>query len=78
MAVTSKNNYNLIPPIPDKDKFKLNVIKTELPGIITFQESIEINSKVNTHLTNYSQHKGNVTSIQFQNDAKVLYTGIQS
>ena len=35
----------------------------------------EINSKVNTHLTNYSQHKGNVTSIQFQNDAKVLYTG---
>ena len=35
----------------------------------------EINSKVNTHLTNYSQHKANVTSIQFQNDAKVLYTG---
>ena len=29
----------------------------------------------NTHLTNYSDHKGNVTSVEFPSDGKVLFTG---
>ena len=35
---------DLIPKIPDKDHFKINVIKTELPGIMTLQETITINN----------------------------------
>ena len=35
----------------------------------------EINSRANTHLTTYSQHKGNVTSLEFQSDGKTMYTG---
>ena len=36
---------NLVPSIPDKENFKINVIKTKLPGIMTFLETIEINKK---------------------------------
>ncbi len=36
---------NLIPSIPNKENFKINVIKTELPGILTFQEIIKIHKK---------------------------------
>ena len=38
---------DLIPKIPDKDHFKINVIKTELPGIMTLQETITINNRIN-------------------------------
>jgi adenine deaminase len=37
---------NFIPKIPNKSKFKINVIKTELPGIMTFQEQISIVDKI--------------------------------
>ena len=37
--------FKLIPEIPDKDCFKINVIKTELSGIMTAQETIQINYK---------------------------------
>jgi len=40
-----------IPKIPDKANFKMNVIKTELPGIMTFQETININ----THLSDWNK-----------------------
>ena len=46
-----------IPKIPDKPNFKINVIKTELPGIMTFQETININSHLsdwNKILENYN------------------------
>ncbi len=33
----------MIPPIPKKNNFKINVIRTKLPGIVTFKEQIEIN-----------------------------------
>ena len=39
---------NFIPDIPNKENFKINVIKTELPGILTFQELIKINQKPNS------------------------------
>ena len=35
-----------IPEIPNKDNFNINIIKTKLPGIMTFQEVIEIKNKV--------------------------------
>ena len=37
---------NFIPSIPNKSKFKINAIKTELPGIMTFQEKISIVDKI--------------------------------
>ncbi len=37
-----------IPSIPKKENFKINVIKTQLPGIMTFQEKIKINKKINS------------------------------
>ena len=40
----------MIPSTPKKDYFKINVIKTELPGIITIQETIEINYRINNWL----------------------------
>ena len=42
------NNINYIPDLPTSNKFKINVIKTELPGIVTFKETIEINNKNNS------------------------------
>ena len=36
-----------IPPIPNKKQFKINVIKTELPGILTFKETIKVSKKYN-------------------------------
>ena len=35
-----------LPNIPSKSRFKINVIKTELPGIMTFQEKISITNKI--------------------------------
>ncbi len=31
--------------MPEKENFKINVIKTDLPGIVTFHEKININNK---------------------------------
>ena len=39
------NNYNLIPKIPNSP-VKINVIKTELPGIVTKQHQIKINKSI--------------------------------
>ncbi len=39
-------NIDMIPKLPDKKEFKINVIKTQLPGIVTFKEQIQINKKV--------------------------------
>ena len=36
---------SLVPSIPDKENFKINVIKTKLPGIMTFLETLQINKK---------------------------------
>jgi adenine deaminase len=47
-TVKLPNKINFIPKIPNKNKFKINVIKTELPGIMTFQETITINNKLNS------------------------------
>ena len=41
-------NINFIPQIPRTDTFKINIIKTELPGIITSQEKITIKSNMNS------------------------------
>ena len=35
-----------IPPVPKQSKFKINIIKTELPGIMTFKETIKIENKI--------------------------------
>ena len=40
------NNINYIPKIPKYTKFKINIIKTELPGILTFKDTIVINDKI--------------------------------
>jgi len=39
--------FELIPTIPKKNSFKINTIKTELPGIVTSKKTIEINYKIN-------------------------------
>jgi len=39
-------NIQMIPQIPEKDKFKINVIRAQLPGIVTFKEQIQINEKI--------------------------------
>ena len=46
-TVKLPKQIDLIPKIPDKDHFKINVIKTELPGIMTLQETITIDNKIN-------------------------------
>ena len=38
---------NIIPKIPNKNKFKINVIKTEMPGIVTSKKTIQINKRIN-------------------------------
>ena len=40
------NEYKLIPSIPNKNKYKINVIRTELPGIVTFKETIKVDKKI--------------------------------
>jgi len=42
------DKINYLPKIPNEDKFKINVIKTELPGIMTFREVITINNKIDS------------------------------
>ena len=40
------SKFNLIPKIPGKNNFFINVIKTEHPGIMTFHEKIKVNKKL--------------------------------
>ena len=40
------NNIDYIPKIPNKNNFKINIIKTQLPGIMTFQEVIKVEHKI--------------------------------
>ena len=42
------NVINYLPEIPKKKKFKINVIRTELPGIMTFRETVFIENKINS------------------------------
>jgi|TARA_B100000959_G_scaffold58234_1_gene60989 adenine deaminase len=44
-TVIIPKQFNLVPSIPDKENFKINIIKTKLPGIMTFLETIKINKK---------------------------------
>jgi len=37
---------NYLPNVPNQSNFIINIIKTELPGIMTFQEKISIQSKI--------------------------------
>jgi len=45
-TVILPKEINFIPEIPNQSKFKINVIKTELPGIMTFKETINIDNKI--------------------------------
>ena len=45
-TIKISKNINFIPNIPKKNKFKINVIKTELPGIVTIRKTIEIDKKI--------------------------------
>ena len=50
------DKINYLPEIPNEDKFKINVIKTELPGIMTFREVITINNKIDSWNEVLKQH----------------------
>ena len=39
------NNIEMTPQIPEKNEFKINVIRAQLPGIVTFKEQIQINNQ---------------------------------
>ena len=43
-------NIEMTPKVPEKNKFKINVIRAQLPGIVTFKDQIEINEKHNDWL----------------------------
>ena len=47
-SIKLPKNINFTPTIPRKNNFKINVIKTKLPGIVTIQELIEIHKKPNS------------------------------
>ncbi len=47
-TVKLPENINFIPEIPNTKKFKINVIKTELPGIMTFREKINIDCEIDS------------------------------
>ena len=44
-TVNLPNNIEMIPEIPEKNEFKINVIRAQLPGIVTFKDQIQINEK---------------------------------
>ena len=35
----------MLPEIPEKNEFKINIIRAQLPGIVTFKDQIQINDK---------------------------------
>jgi adenine deaminase len=45
-TVILPKEYKLIPEIPNKEDLKINIIKTELPGIMTTRETICIKNKI--------------------------------
>ena len=45
------DKIDMIPEIPKKSEFKINVIRAQLPGIVTFKDQIQINEKY----SNWSQ-----------------------
>jgi len=45
-TVKLPKKIDFIPTIPDKDNFNINVIKTQLPGIMTFQEVIKVKNRI--------------------------------
>ncbi|MDC0498619.1 amidohydrolase family protein [Alphaproteobacteria bacterium] len=44
-TVNLPNNIEMIPRLPEKNEFKINVIRAQLPGIVTFKDQIQINQK---------------------------------
>ena len=47
------NVINYLPEIPKKKKLKINVIRTELPGIMTFRETVFIENQINSWSENF-------------------------
>ena len=45
-TVKLPKKIDFIPNIPNKDSFKINIIKTQLPGIMTFQDVIKVEKKI--------------------------------
>ena len=45
-SIKIPKTINYIPNLPDIEKFKINIIKTELPGIMTFKDTILINKEI--------------------------------
>lgn len=45
-TVKLPEQINFIPKIPDKNNFNINVIKTQLPGIMTYQEVVKVENKI--------------------------------
>jgi len=46
-TINIPNDIDFLPEIPKKKKFKINVIRTELPGIMTFREIISVEHQIN-------------------------------
>ena len=46
-TVKIPSNIKYIPDIPKEKKFKINIIKTELPGIMTYKETIRVSKPKN-------------------------------
>ena len=55
-TVKLPHKINYLPKIPKEDKFKINVIKTKLPGIMTFREVIAIDKKIDSWNEVLQQH----------------------
>ena len=45
-TVTLPKKFMAVPEIPHKDNLKINIIKTELPGIMTTRETIKVTNKI--------------------------------
>ena len=45
-TVKLPKKIDFVPNIPDKNSFKINIIKTKLPGIMTFQDTIKVEKKI--------------------------------
>ena len=44
-TVNLPSNIKMLPEIPEKNEFKINIIRAQLPGIVTFKDQIQINDK---------------------------------
>ena len=44
-TVNLPSNIKILPEIPEKNEFKINIIRAQLPGIVTFKDQIQINDK---------------------------------